>query len=127
MRKKKRTQKKIVEELRKQLLIQAERLGIRDRFTPVWFLEQRVLALSQILSEFYAERANLEYELNMIGSDKKDLIIKLEKLHSFIRTAETAREKYIKRFEKTIDKEFKLSEFGQKLAYLKKTEVKAVA
>ena len=127
MARKKKGQSKIIAELKKQLLIQAERLGIRDRYTPLWFVEQKILALGKILAEFYAERANLEYELNILGSDKKDILIKLEKLHAYIRKAETLRERYINKFEKIIDKDYKLSEYQQKLRKLEKAEVKAFA
>ncbi|MBU1027169.1 MAG: hypothetical protein KKA31_05500 [Candidatus Margulisbacteria bacterium] len=127
MGKKAKGHNKIIGELRNQLLIQAERLGIKDRYTPLWFTEEKALALSKILAEFYAERSNLEYELNLLGSDKKDILIKLEKLHGYIRKAESLKERYLDKFEKIIDKNYKLSEYRQKLRCLEKTEVKAVA
>ncbi|MBU0630687.1 MAG: hypothetical protein KKC80_07220 [Candidatus Margulisbacteria bacterium] len=126
MSRKGKAQKKVVDELKNQLMIQAERLGIKAEYTPAWFLEQETLAYGQVLSELYAERSNLEYEMNMLGSDKKDLLIKLERLHSYIRKAEGLREKTAKDFERLIDKGYKITENGRKLSFLDKTEVKSM-
>ena len=127
MARKKKGPNKVINELRNQLLIQAERLGIKDTYTPLWFAEQKVHSLGQILAEFYAERSNLEYELNILGSDKKDILIKLEKLHGYIRKAEALKERTVEKVEKMIDKNFNLSDYKKKLAYLQKAEVKAFA
>ncbi|MFC1570925.1 hypothetical protein ACFL31_00070 [Candidatus Margulisiibacteriota bacterium] len=122
---KKSGHKKLIGELRKQLLIQAERLDIRHRYTPLWFSEQRMLAFGKILSEFYAERANLEYQLNLLSTDKKEVLRKLEKLHLYIRRAEGLREREMKKFERTIDKNFSLSDYREKLRHLTEAEIKA--
>src|SRR3989339_170699 len=127
MRKKSKAQNKVVNELKNQLMIQAERLGIKDDYTPAWFIEQKTLAFGKILSELYAERANLEYEMNMLGSDKRDLLIKLERLHSYIRKAESLRERYTDDLTRLIDKGYKITENGRKLSFLEKTEVKSMA
>lgn len=127
MSRKSKAQNKVVDELKKQLLIQSERLGIRNEYSPAWFMEQKVLAFGKVLSELYAERSNLEYEMNMLGSDKKDLLIKLERLHSYIRKAESLRERYTNDFSHLIDKGYKITENTQKLDCLHKTEVKAFA
>lgn len=126
-RNKKKAETKLIEEMRNQLLIQAERLGIRDRYTPQWFAQERILAAGKVLSELYAERSNLEYELNLLGTDKKDLLIKLERLGIYIKKAEGLREKYQKEHDRIIDKDFKLSENRDKLARLSRTDVKAMA
>ncbi len=124
-RNKKKAEFKLVEEMKNQLLIQAERLGIRDQYTPEWFAQQRIISVGQVLSELYAERSNLEYELNLLGSDKKELLIKLERLNVYIKKAEGLRDKYTKEHGSVIDKNFKISENGAKLACLNRTEVKA--
>ncbi|MBN3032707.1 MAG: hypothetical protein JW873_01285 [Candidatus Saganbacteria bacterium] len=123
----KKAEFKLIEEMRKQLLIQAERLGIRDRYTPQWFAQQRVLSAGKVLSELYAERSNLEYELNLLASDKKELLIKLERLNVYIKKGEGLRSQFGKEHDRVIDKEFKLTENGAKLACLKRTAVKAAA
>ncbi|MDI6732167.1 MAG: hypothetical protein QME05_06370, partial [Candidatus Margulisbacteria bacterium] len=104
MNKKKTAQKKLINELRNQLLIQAETLGIRDKYTPVVFEEMKLDAVRKILTEFYMERANLEYELSMFGSNKKELLIKSERLNSYIRKAEGIREQHLKKFSELLEK-----------------------
>ncbi|MFC1540500.1 hypothetical protein ACFL4J_00515 [Candidatus Margulisiibacteriota bacterium] len=126
-KKKKNAQKKIIGELKEQLLVQAEALGIRERYTPLWFVEQKLLALKKILAEFYAERSNLEYELNMLGTDKKEILIKLEKLHAYIRKAETLLAKYSDKLLDMIDENHDLSENRKKLSCLNRTDVRAFA
>ena len=127
MPKKKGGTNKVITELRDRLLIQAERLGTREKYNPLWFLEQKVLSLSKILAEFYAERSNLEYELNILGTDKKDILVKLEKLYAYIRKAEKLKEKYTGKFEVMIDKDFELSANRKALSQLQKADVKAYA
>lgn len=104
MRKKKNAQKKLINELKNQLLIQAERLGVRDRYTPVVLEEMKIDALRRILAELYMERSNLLYELNMLGSKKKEILIKLERLNAYIRKGEGIREKHLANFERLIEK-----------------------
>ena len=124
---KKKAETKIIEEMRNQLLIQADRLGIKGQYSPQWFAEQRILASGKVLSELYAERSNLEYEMNMLGTDKKELLIKLERLNVYIKKAEALRGRYQGEHDKVIDKDFKLTENRSKLAYLTRTEIKATA
>ncbi len=104
MRKKKDKQKQIINELKKQLLIQAERLGIRDDYNPLAMEELKIDSVLKILGDFYMERANLEYELNMLDSNKKELLIKLEKLNSYIRKGVGIHEKHLDKFEGLIEK-----------------------
>ncbi|MEA3493213.1 MAG: hypothetical protein U9R38_02375 [Candidatus Margulisiibacteriota bacterium] len=105
MSKKKNKQIKLINELESQLLIQAERLGVRDRYTPLAMEEMGLDAVRTILTEFYMERANLEYEMSMTGTNKKELLIKLEKLHGYIRKAESLRDKHLAKVEALLDKE----------------------
>lgn len=88
---KKKSQNKVITEMKNQLFVQAERLGIREDYSPVFLAELKLDSLRKILTEFYMERSNLEYELNMAGSNKRELLIKLERLHMYIRKAETLR------------------------------------
>lgn len=104
MSKKQSSQKKLINELKNQLLIQAERLGIREQYTPAVMEEMKIDSIRKILTEFYMERANLEYELNMLGSNKKEILIKLERLNSYIRKAESLREKHYVSFGKLLEK-----------------------
>src|SRR3989338_8009790 len=104
MSKKKSAQKKLVNELKNQLLVQAERLGIREDYSPVALEELKIDSARKILTEFYMERANLQYEMNSYGTNKKEILIKLERLNAYIRKAECLRERGLKNFEKLLDK-----------------------
>ena len=103
MSKKKNSQKKLVNELKTQLLVQAERLGIRDDYSPVYFEEIKLDSVKKILTEFYMERSNLEYEMQTLEANKKEILIKLERLHAYIRKAVGLHERHLKDYEKLID------------------------
>lgn len=102
-RKKAKGQLKIFNELEKQFLIQAERLGIQDRYSPIKIKEIEYEALKKHMMAFYAERANLEYEMQMLGSNKKETLIKLERLEVYIKRAERMKENYEKLFNKAFE------------------------
>lgn len=101
--KKKNAQKKLINELKNQLFIQAERLGIKEDYNPLAMEELKLDSVGKILTEFYMERSNLEYELNIIGSKKRELLIKLERLHAYVRKAQGLHEKHVKKFEDLIE------------------------
>jgi len=103
MSKRQKAQKKFINELKNQLFIQAERLGIKERYSPVYLEELKIDSVRRILSEFYMEKSNLEYELNMFGSKKKEVLIKLERLNSYIRKAQGIREQHGKIYENLLD------------------------
>lgn len=94
MSKKKSAQKKLITELKNQLLVQAESLGVRDAYTPVVMEELKIDATGKILSEFYMERSNLLYELHIMGSQKKEILIKLERLNAYILKSEALRKRH---------------------------------
>ena len=104
MSKKKSKQKKIINELKKQLLIQAERLGIRDDYNPLNLEEMKLGSIKKILGDLYMERANLEYELNMLGTKKKEVLIKLERLNAYIHKGVSLHGRHIAKFEDLIEK-----------------------
>jgi hypothetical protein len=104
MIKKQIAQKKLINELKNQLLVQAERLGIRDDYAPIFMEELKLDSVGKILTEFYMERANLEYELNMLGSNKKEILIKLERLNVYIRKAQALHVRHLGKFEDIIEK-----------------------
>src|SRR3989338_4006499 len=85
---KKNGQHKVIEEIRKQLVLQAERWGKKEYYTPQK-LEEMVLEQCQaIKGDFLTEKANLEYEMQNIESDKKECLIKLEKLTGYLKKAD---------------------------------------
>lgn len=102
-RKRKNSQKKLVNELKNQLMIQAERLGIKDDYSPLYFEEIKLDSVRKIMTEFFMERANLEYEMQMVGTNKKELLIKLERLHAYIRKAQGLHAKHAQKYEDIIE------------------------
>jgi len=104
MSKKKNAQKKVMNELKNQLLVQAERLGIKDDYNPIAMEEMKLDSIRKILGDLYMERANLEYELNMSGTDKKEALIKLERLSRYIHKAEALIKRHTRKFEDLIEK-----------------------
>jgi hypothetical protein len=102
--KKLKAQMKIFKELETQLMVQAERLGVREDFDPFHMKELECDALNKHLIAFYQERANLEYEMQMLGTNKKEVLIKLERLGVYIRRAEKMAEQDQKEFRKMLDK-----------------------
>ncbi|MBI5399356.1 hypothetical protein HZB07_01885 [Candidatus Saganbacteria bacterium] len=104
MSKKKSAQKKLINELKNQLVVQAERLGIKEQYTPLYFEETKLDSVSKILSEFYMERANLEYELQTIDSNKREVMIKLERLNAYVRKAVSLRQRHVKEYENILEK-----------------------
>jgi len=101
--KKLKAQMRIFSELETQLLTQAERLGIRDQFTPLYQKEIEYDALKKHILSFYAERANLEYEMQMQGTDKKVTLIKLERLQVYIKRAERMQKQYEEKIRKIVE------------------------
>ena len=103
-RKKKNSQQKVLSELKSQLLVQADRLGIKNDYNPLAMEEMSLGSISKIMGDLYMEKANLEYEMNTVGSDKKELLIKLERLNRYIRKGISLREQHQSKFEELLEK-----------------------
>lgn len=103
-RKKVKAQLRVFKELENQLLTQAERLGVKEDFAPLQLKEIEYEALEKHILAFYAERANLEYEMQMMGSNKKETLIKLERLHVYISRAERMKKLYEQNIQKMHEK-----------------------
>ncbi|MFH1387322.1 MAG: hypothetical protein ABIH50_06640 [bacterium] len=86
--KKLKAQLRIFKELETQLMLQADRVGIKDRYESLSLRELEGEALQKHLVSFYQERSNLEYEMQLFGTNKKETLIKLERLESYIKRAE---------------------------------------
>lgn len=100
----KRRQKIVLGEIQKQLLLQAERWGKGGHYTPLKLEEMVLDQCRQIKGEFLAEKANLEYELHRIGTDKKDSLIKLEKLQGYLKKADRVVRGHRKNISRMLDK-----------------------
>ncbi|MFA6430916.1 MAG: hypothetical protein WCV91_00820 [Candidatus Margulisiibacteriota bacterium] len=102
--KKKRSQLKLLNEVRDQLVLQAERWGLKGHYTPMCLDEMTLEQSHKITSDLMSEKANLEYELYMMDSNKRDLLIKMERLQKYIKKAFRVIEKYDKNIKKQLNK-----------------------
>jgi len=88
MAKKNKGQQRVLGEIQKQLMLQAERWGRKDYYTPQRMEEMVLDQCYKIKGDFLGEKANLEYELQQVDSDKKESLIKLEKLVGYLKKAD---------------------------------------
>lgn len=102
--KRRRGQSRILEEIKDQLILQAERWGKSGHYTPLKLEEMVLEQCSKIKGDFLAERANLEYELLRIGTDKKECLIKLEKLEGYLKKADRVMEGRQRSVSRMLDK-----------------------
>lgn len=102
--KRKRKQQLLLEEIKKQLIIQAERWDRTNYYTPLKLEEMEMDQCRTILGNLLAEKANLEYELYMLETDKHEVSIKLEKIDNYLRKASQVIGKHTVNISKTIDK-----------------------
>lgn len=103
-RKSKKAQKLVLDEIQKQLILQAERWGRADHYTPIKLEEMEVEQCYKILGDLYAEKANLEYELHILGTDKHEVLIKIERLNVYIKRALSIVQKHENKIRKIIGK-----------------------
>ncbi len=102
--KKKKAQMQLLEEIKKQLIIQAERWGRTGFYTPLKLEEMELEQCRKILGEFFSEKANLEYELQMLESDTKEAIIKLERLENYVNRAKGVILRHQRKIKRLIEK-----------------------
>ena len=95
---------RLLNEIRDQLILQAERWGRKDYYTPLKMAEIELEQARRIKGDFLAEKSNLEYEMNMLGTDKQEVLIKTEKLGIYLKRCDRIIENYEKRIGKIIDK-----------------------
>ncbi|MEE8638320.1 MAG: hypothetical protein V3T21_04655 [Candidatus Margulisiibacteriota bacterium] len=102
--KRKKAQQRVLNEIQHQLVLQAERWGRKDHYTPMKLEEMVLGQCYKIKGDFYGERANLEYELQRIGTDKKECLIKLEKLEGYLKKADRGIKGHRKAIARILDK-----------------------
>ena len=100
--KRKNAQFKVLDEIKSQLVMQAERWGRKDYYTPLKLEEMVLGQCRKIYGDFLSEKSNLEYELHLIEADRKEIKMKLDKLEGYMKKAN----RVIKQREKNIDKQF---------------------
>jgi len=94
---------RLLNEIRDQLILQADRWGKKDHYTPLRMTEMELEQARNIKGEFMSEKANLEYEMNMLGTDKREVLIKIERLDSYVKRCDRIIEQYEKRIGKMLD------------------------
>jgi len=99
-KKRKKTQQKILNEIKTQLHVKARKLGVEDRYSEINFEAMKLEAAKRILDDLKSEKTNLEYELYMKGILDKESKIKLEKIQTYINRAQ----RVIQRYEKNVEK-----------------------
>ena len=102
--KKAKAQMMILEEVKQQLILQADRWGRSGYYTPLNLEEMEVDAGRRIKGDLLAERANLEYELQMLEVNRREIEMKLSRLESYLKRADNVIKKHSKAVEKTIEK-----------------------
>lgn len=104
MNRKKKAQLRILGEVQKQLILQAERWGKKDHYTPVKLEEMELEQCRKIKGDLLAEKANLEYEMQSLDSDKKETLVKQERLSLYLKRADRVIKKHEKHIVRTIEK-----------------------
>ncbi len=102
--KRKKGQQRVLGEIQKQLLLQAERWGKEGYYTPMRLEEMVLDQCYSVKGEFLAERSNLEYELQRIGTNKRESLIKLEKIGMYLKKADRVIKGHNNNISKMLDK-----------------------
>jgi hypothetical protein len=97
-RSRKKEQTRLLNEIRDQLILQAKRWGREGYYTPVRLDEMTLEQCRKVQGDLLSEAANLGYELFLLESNKRDLLIKMERLEAYLKKAE----KVIKKYERGI-------------------------
>jgi homoserine acetyltransferase len=102
--KRKKAQSIILDEIKKQLILQAERWGKTGFYTPMKMEEMELDAVRRIRGDLLAEKSNIEYEMQMLASNKRELDIKVQKLGMYLKRAEKIGKKHDKNIEKILER-----------------------
>jgi hypothetical protein len=103
-RNRKKGQMRLLTEVKDQLLLQADRWGRKGHYTPLKLEEMELEQCRKIKGDLLAEKSNLEYEMSMLGTDKKEVLIKIERLESYIKKADRVIEGHERGISKILDK-----------------------
>ncbi|MFA4858614.1 MAG: hypothetical protein WC901_03055 [Candidatus Margulisiibacteriota bacterium] len=100
----KKSEIKVVNELISQLILRAEAWGRKDYYTPLKLEEMQLEASQKLIGELLSEKANLEYELHAIGTNKRDALIKIERLNTYVLRAKYSMQKHIDKIKAMLGK-----------------------
>ncbi len=112
-----KAQIKLLNEIKTQLILQAERWGREGQYNSIFLEEMELDQCQNILGDLLSEKANLEYELHMLDSNKEELLIKLERLEAYINKARMVIRGHKKNINRSLEK---MITDRDKLAMLKK-------
>jgi hypothetical protein len=93
-----------VNELISQLILRAEAWGRKEYYTPLKLEEMQLQASQKITGELLVEKANLEYELHALGTNKREALIKIERLNTYILRAKASVQKHIDKIKAMLGK-----------------------
>lgn len=102
--KKKKAQMLILKEIKKQLILQAERWGLQGYYTPLKLEEMELEACVRIKSDFLAEKTNLSYELQIDEERKREIEIKISRIDMYLRKADRVIEQHNRNIARILDK-----------------------
>jgi len=102
--KRKRAQAKLLDEIKDQLVLQADRWGKKGHYDRVRLEEMVLEQCHRVAGDLMSEKANLEYELYLLDSNKRDLLIKMERLQYYIGKASRVIDKHEQNIKKQLDK-----------------------
>jgi len=91
----------VLNEIRKQLTLQAKAWG--KEYTPLDFEEMELDAARKIKGDFLAEKSNLEYEMSLLGTNKQESLIKIQKLEVYISRVDTVVSQHARSIAKMIE------------------------
>lgn len=102
-RRRKKNQTKIIDEMITQLIDEAERWGKISYYTPLKLEEMALEQGKKLKGELLAEKSNLEYEMNMLGTNKKEVLIRIERLEAYIKKVDKLIMDHEKRISKILE------------------------
>jgi hypothetical protein len=93
---------KAIHELLTQLILKAEKWGANGYYTPLKLEEMRVDAHQRLIDELSIEKANLEYEMHSVGTNKREALIKIERINTYITRAQRGKQQHIEKIRKVL-------------------------
>lgn len=105
-RKKGKKKNKLVGEILKQLIDEAERWGQKDYYTPLKLEEIALEEAKKIRADLLSEKSNLDYEMNMLGTDKREVLLKTQKLGGYIARADKVIQEHEQKIQSIVNKNF---------------------
>lgn len=97
-------QSRILEEIKNQLILTAERWGQSGHYTPIKLEEMVLEQCKKIKGDFLSEKANLDYELNSGAENEKESRVKIDKIRIYLKKADRSIKTHQNAIKKVLDK-----------------------